>query len=127
MRGHGSRTHYLLVEAADNPSQLVLPKGHIEPREDPRQTAVREVHEETGVWARIVGELGDGSYSVNGTAITARTYTMRAIGYGRRKDRQRGHRWLLLGEALNHNPPIQSETRLLLEAAAQQSARSDRA
>jgi 8-oxo-dGTP pyrophosphatase MutT (NUDIX family) len=127
MRGHGSRTHYLLVEAADNPSQLVLPKGHIEPREDPRQTAVREVHEETGVWARIVGELGDGSYSVNGTAITARTYTMRAIGYGRRKDRQRGHHWLLLGEALNHTPPIHVKTRQLLEAAAQQSARRNRA
>lgn len=127
MRGHGSRTRYLLVEASDSPLELVLPKGHIEPQEDPRQTAVREVHEETGVWARIVVELEDFSYSVNGKVITPRIYAMRAIGYGRRKDRQRGHRWLLLGEALNHNPPIHSETRLLLEAAAQQSARRDRA
>jgi hypothetical protein len=52
---------------------------------------------------------------------------MRAIGYGRRKDRQRGHHWLLLGEALNHTPPIHVKTRQLLEAAAQQSARRNRA
>ena len=127
MRRHGSRTLYLLVEASDNPSQLVLPKGHIEPPEDPRQTAVREVHEETGVWARIVVELEDVSYSVNGKVITPRIYAMRAIGYGRRQDRHRGHHWLLLREALNHTPPIHSETRQLLEAAAQQSARRDRA
>ena len=127
MRGHGSRTRYLLVEASDSPLELVLPKGHIEPQEDPRQTAVREVHEETGVWARIVVELEDVSDSVNGKVIPPRIYAMRAIGYGRRKDRQRGHHWLLLGEALNHDPPIHSETLQLIEAAAQQSARSDRA
>ena len=127
MRGHGTRTRYLLVEASDNPLELVLPKGHIEPQENPRQTAVREVHEETGVWALIVVELDDLSYSVNGKVITPRIYAMRAIGYGRRKDRQRGHRWLRLQEALNHKPPIYSETRQLLEAAAQQSARRNRA
>jgi len=127
MRGHGTRTRYLLVEASDNPFKLVLPKGHIEPQEHLRQTAVRKVHEETGIWARIVVELDDLSYSVNGKVITPRIYAMRAIGYGRRKDRQRGHRWLRLQEALNHKPPIHSETRQLLEAAAQQSARRDQA
>ncbi len=127
MRGHGTRTRYLLVEASDNPLELVLPTGDIEPQEDSRQTAVREVHEETGVWARIVGEPEDVSLSVNGKEIKARTYTMRAIGYGRRKDRQRGHRWLRLQEVLNHKPPIHSKMRQLLEAAAQQSARRDRA
>ena len=30
----------------------MLPKGHIEPGEDPRVTAVREVREETGHWAK---------------------------------------------------------------------------
>jgi ADP-ribose pyrophosphatase YjhB (NUDIX family) len=127
MRGHGTRTRYLLVEASDNPLELVLPTGDIEPQEDSRQTAVREVHEETGVWARIVGEPEDVSLSVNGKEIKARTYAMRAIGYGRRKDRQRGHRWLRLQEVLNHKPPIHSKMRQLLEAAAQQSARRDRA
>ena len=125
MRGHGSRTRYLLVEASDRPLELVLPKGHIEPQEDPRQTAVREVHEETGVWARIVVELEDVSDSVNGKVIPPRIYAMRAIGYGRRKDRQRGHHWLLLREASNHISPHHFETRQLLEAVALQSARGD--
>lgn len=127
MRGHGPNTRFLLVEASDDPTQLVLPKGHIESSEDPRETAVREVHEETGVWARIVGALGPVSYSVSDSIITVQIYAMRAIGYGRRKDRQRGHQWLLLREALTHTPAIHSETRQLLDAAAQQAARKPKA
>ena len=42
----------LLVRAKDQPDQWVLPKGHIEAGEAPGVTAVREVYEETGVWAR---------------------------------------------------------------------------
>ena len=44
---------YLLVQASGNREDWVLPKGHIEPGEDPRETAVREVLEETGCWARV--------------------------------------------------------------------------
>jgi hypothetical protein len=83
------------------------------------------VHEETGVWARIVCDLDYVSYSVNGKVITARIYAMRAIGYGRRKDRQRGHSWLLLRGASNHISPHHFETRQLLKAVALQSARGD--
>src|SRR5262249_3819711 len=43
---------YLLVEAKSKPNEWVLPKGHIEEGEDHRETAVREVYEESGVWAR---------------------------------------------------------------------------
>ncbi len=45
-------TRILLVRAKNNPDQWVLPKGHIENGEKPAVTAVREVYEETGVWAR---------------------------------------------------------------------------
>src|SRR6516225_7416688 len=58
-RQRNGETQYLLVEATDDPDQWVLPKGHIEESEHPRETAVREVFEETGVWARIAAELGD--------------------------------------------------------------------
>jgi 8-oxo-dGTP pyrophosphatase MutT (NUDIX family) len=39
-----------------------LPKGMIEPDEDARQTAIREVREETGLEAAIRQPLGDISY-----------------------------------------------------------------
>jgi 8-oxo-dGTP pyrophosphatase MutT (NUDIX family) len=39
-----------------------LPKGMIEPDEDARQTAIREVREETGLEAAIREPLGDISY-----------------------------------------------------------------
>ena len=125
MRGHGPSTRFLLVEASDDPSQWVLPKGHIETQEHPRETAVREVLEETGIWARIVGELREVSYSVSGNVITVRMYTMQAVGHGRRKDPFRRHRWLLLPQALTIASHI--ETQELLQAAASQSSRADRA
>jgi 8-oxo-dGTP pyrophosphatase MutT (NUDIX family) len=124
MRGHGTRTRFLLVEASDDPSQWVLPKGHIESTENSVETAVREVHEETGVWARISGELRDVSYSDRESLITVRIYVMQAVGHGRRRDRHRRHRWLPLPQALTLASHI--ETRELLQAAAQQSSRRDR-
>lgn len=36
-----------------------LPKGHIERGETAEQAAVREVHEETGVWGQVVTRIGD--------------------------------------------------------------------
>jgi 8-oxo-dGTP diphosphatase len=41
---------------------LALPKGIVDPGEKPEFTAAREVHEETGVRARLVGKLGDVKY-----------------------------------------------------------------
>jgi 8-oxo-dGTP pyrophosphatase MutT (NUDIX family) len=41
---------------------LALPKGIVDPGETPDQTAVREVFEETGVKAALIGKLGDTKY-----------------------------------------------------------------
>lgn len=59
---------YLLIRAGRERDKWVLPKGHIEPGEDPRETAVREVQEETGHWARIERmiedtQLGSGAFT----------------------------------------------------------------
>ena len=39
-----------------------LPKGRVDPGEDPAATAVREVAEETGLRGRLEGKLGDVRY-----------------------------------------------------------------
>ena len=44
------------------PGVWALPKGLIDDGERPEETAVREVAEETGVEARLVGKLGDVRY-----------------------------------------------------------------
>lgn len=58
-RKDGEAVDYLLVQASRDRTEWVLPKGHIEPGEDPRETAVREVREEAGHWARVVRWLED--------------------------------------------------------------------
>ncbi|WP_330849127.1 NUDIX hydrolase [Bifidobacterium xylocopae] len=44
-----------------------LPKGHIEKGETPEQTAVREVHEETGILGQVVGSIATIDYWFTGS------------------------------------------------------------
>jgi 8-oxo-dGTP pyrophosphatase MutT (NUDIX family) len=48
--------------AGKKPGLWALPKGNINPGEDPQDTAVREVSEETGATGRLVAKLGDVKY-----------------------------------------------------------------
>lgn len=120
-RTRRGKTEYLLVEATNDPDQWVLPKGHAEQAEHPRETAVREVHEETGVWARIVHDLDEVSYTVNGNIVTVRFYLMQAAGRGLPKDQTRQHLWLPKQQAIARASHI--ETRELLRSAEQRRSR----
>ncbi len=48
--------------AAGGARVLALPKGHPDPGEDAQAAALREVREETGVEAEVVGPLGEVHY-----------------------------------------------------------------
>jgi 8-oxo-dGTP pyrophosphatase MutT (NUDIX family) len=48
--------------AADGSKVLALPKGHPDGDETPEHAALREVREETGVDAEVVGSLGEVRY-----------------------------------------------------------------
>ncbi len=48
-------THYVLMVHHNATGKWVFPGGHVDPDETPGEAAVREVLEETGVRARIVG------------------------------------------------------------------------
>jgi 8-oxo-dGTP pyrophosphatase MutT (NUDIX family) len=48
--------------AAKSKTVLALPKGLVDPGEKPLETALREVHEETGVTAELIAKLADIKY-----------------------------------------------------------------
>jgi 8-oxo-dGTP pyrophosphatase MutT (NUDIX family) len=57
------RWHVAAIRPAGKPAGLwALPKGHVDGAEDPRETAVREVEEETGVRGEATAKLGDVKY-----------------------------------------------------------------
>lgn len=48
--------------ATKSKTVLALPKGLVDPGEKPLETALREVHEETGVTAELIAKLADIKY-----------------------------------------------------------------
>jgi 8-oxo-dGTP pyrophosphatase MutT (NUDIX family) len=100
-REKAGQPQYLLVQAKENADQWVLPKGHIELGEDTQYTAVREVKEEAGVWARINEELKVIEYTVNDKPVRVRFYLMHAVANGKREHRWRKREWLGLDEAVD--------------------------
>ncbi len=57
VRGSGELTEFVAIKPAHR-NRWQLPKGTIDRGETPEQAAVREVREEGGVHARIIGDLG---------------------------------------------------------------------
>jgi ADP-ribose pyrophosphatase YjhB (NUDIX family) len=107
---------YLLVRAKDKPQEWVLPKGHIEPGESIRETAVREVREETGVWARVECQLSDDSFTVKEQLVKVRYYLMEVEEEGGPFEKGRDPDWLQLEDALQR--ASHDNIRSALQAAA---------
>ena len=116
---HKDKTvEFLLVQASKQRAHWVLPKGHIEPGEDPRVTAVREVKEETGHWARVLRWLEDAHLSTEPDAPMVRWFLLElaeeAVTWPE-ENRQRV--WLPL--AVAKEKATFPETGALLERAAE--------
>ena len=107
---------FLLLQAKDDHEQWVLPKGHVEEKENLQEAATREVLEETGVWGLIERELGTSSYEVEGKRVVVRYFLMTPVGRGRRTDRNREQEWLTLDGALARSTHVGAKT--LLDTAA---------
>ncbi len=114
---------FLLVEASTRPGEWVLPKGHIEPGESRAAAAIREVHEESGVWAAVRQPLGQLAYQVEGDAVTVQFYLMDLVRQERSKEPHRRHQWVAPEEALARLP--YEETRELIRLAAREHPRPE--
>ena len=99
-----------------------LAKGQIEPEEDPAETAVREVREETGLDAEIEEDLGEISYFYvwEGARIrkSVRFFLMRCTGgdVSRHDHEMEEVKWFPLEEALP-SASYRSERDVLQKAA----------
>jgi 8-oxo-dGTP pyrophosphatase MutT (NUDIX family) len=90
---------WLLVESSQDENVWVLPKGHVEPGERLKLTAVREVREETGVLARILAVLEVSSYRLDDEDVRVQFYLMEKLEQWRPTDPLRRAGWYRLETA----------------------------
>ncbi len=91
---------FLIITAKSNPSDWVLPKGHIEEGEMIEETSVREVREETGVDARVVATAGSTKYETEKESVHVKFYLMeylREQAHGEHEGREA--KWCAFQEA----------------------------
>ena len=113
---------YLVTEARDSASEWVLPKGHVAHGERTQETAVREVREETGVWARIKAPLRVDSFLVKAQRVQVQFFLMEALEEATPAE-GRQHMWLPLDKAIEE---LREENREVLNAAATMQRRGKR-
>lgn len=97
-----SRGRELLVIHRARYDDWTLPKGKLQPGERWQEAAVREVAEETGYQARVVGAAGSVRYTVRGVPKVVRFWHMAPVGASefRPSEEVAGIGWLVVGEAI---------------------------
>jgi 8-oxo-dGTP pyrophosphatase MutT (NUDIX family) len=100
-RGKGSARQFLLIQASRDRSEWVLPKGHIEPGEDHRVTAIREVKEESGHWAKYQHYLGDSRIGHGPNALRVRWFLLECVEKPKEWHKEnRQFNWLSLDKSI---------------------------
>lgn len=106
----------LLVTARRNRKRWVFPKGTVKRREEPEDAAVREVWEEAGVKAKMVGPAGVARHSTRGGRVTVEYFLLSHVRQdddGGEKERE--VRWCAIEDAMAMLS-YASARRILLEA-----------
>ena len=112
------RVRYLLVRAKkDLLDEWLLPKGHIEDGETPRDAALREVREETGIVARVLSLVGSTQFKMPSEDVYVKYYLMQMRSKTRPSEMRRSD-WFLFEEALEKLTHDENK-RLLREAERQ--------
>ncbi len=110
--------------AADGRRVLALPKGHLDDAETPEEAATREVREEGGVEADLIGHLGDVRYWYRrrGRAVPKRVafylFRYRAGDPADHDDEVEEARWMGLAEA-SKALSYEGEREMVLRALSQ--------
>lgn len=93
---------FLIITATNEPSVWIFPKGHIENSEDPAETAIREVREETGTKAYIYNTVGYNNYEIGEKVVRVKFYLMEYGGDEKEiKPERRQKRWCTFEEAVS--------------------------
>lgn len=112
----------LLVTAKRAPDAWIFPKGHVEPGENERDAAVRELREEAGIDGSVIGHIGLSLVHSGGGRLLVEYFLLECVadtgpGDGRRRQ------WCSLVEAENtlaygYTRTILQKARPLIEAYA---------
>jgi 8-oxo-dGTP pyrophosphatase MutT (NUDIX family) len=119
---------YLFASSSDDGDKWILPKGKIDEGEDPRETALREVAEETGVRARLLRPLGIMKFMGKAGLVETKFFLMELIFEGKPikparkekpagKEKLREKKWFSFDEVQEQANAFHPETSKLLTIA----------
>jgi ADP-ribose pyrophosphatase YjhB (NUDIX family) len=115
----------LLVRAKKDPTVWVFPKGHIEAGESAAEAAVREVQEESGVVAELVGPIGAAQEFQSGTELVSVQYFLMRARSESASSEGRQKQWFSVDEAMRALS-FENARQLVRDAQSALAARSPR-